>query len=265
VDKIEIAVGLWRGQRTRSAWSRWRVSGTHATAQAETHPREISPRNSLYVESLGWPLSKISHATHNSEASFWPCNEYRCRLHRCSFRGFDQRPPKTFVCLERHTHRIPVSYCPSTKVTAARSQVMKRFMMPFSAPCAIGTWTFAYALSAKETSGKWKRTHAKQRPPWSDRSTGGPPRSEEMSDQTFDRKIITWAEREARRVFAAAEAKKSISDYEKAQKAFHENRERLRTERLAREAEALKKKAVVQGEERWLCGLYSVILRDRRP
>ena len=84
------------------------------------------------------------------------------------------------------------------------------------------------------------------------RSTGGeaPPRSEEMSDQTFDRKIITPAEREARKVFAAAEAKKAISDYEKAQKAFHENRERLRTERLAREAEALKKKAVVQGEER---------------
>ncbi len=31
---------------------------------------------------------------------------------------------------------------------------MKKFMMPFSVPHAVGTWTFAYALSAKETSGK---------------------------------------------------------------------------------------------------------------
>jgi len=77
-----------------------------------------------------------------------------------------------------------------------------------------------------------------------------PPRSEEMSDRTFDRKIITRAEREARKVFATAKAKKANSDYEKAQKAFHENWERLKPKRLARKAEALKKKAVVQGEER---------------
>ena len=61
-------------------------------------------------------------------------------------------------------------------------------------------------------------------------------------DQTFERKVTTPAEREARKVFREAEAKKAISEHEKAQKAFHENRERLKAERLAREAEALKAK-----------------------
>jgi hypothetical protein len=62
-------------------------------------------------------------------------------------------------------------------------------------------------------------------------------------DQTFERKAMTPAAREARKVFAAVEAKKAISDHEKAQKAFHENRERLKALRLAREAQALKGKA----------------------
>jgi hypothetical protein len=61
-------------------------------------------------------------------------------------------------------------------------------------------------------------------------------------DQTFERKVITPAEREARKAFRADEAEKALSDHEKAQKAFHENRERLKVERLAREAEALKAK-----------------------
>jgi hypothetical protein len=66
---------------------------------------------------------------------------------------------------------------------------------------------------------------------------------EEMSDdQTFEREVITPAEREARKVFRAAEAKKALNDHEKAQKAFDENRERLKTQRLVREAEALKTK-----------------------
>ena len=51
---------------------------------------------------------------------------------------------------------------------------------------------------------------------------------------------MTPAAREARKVFAATEAKKAISEHEKAQKAFHENRERLKAQRLAREAQALK-------------------------
>ena len=64
-----------------------------------------------------------------------------------------------------------------------------------------------------------------------------------MSDyETIVRKPLTPAQREARRIFAAAEAKKALSEHEKAQKAFHENRERLKAERLAREAEAPNKK-----------------------
>jgi hypothetical protein len=61
-------------------------------------------------------------------------------------------------------------------------------------------------------------------------------------DQTFERKETTPAEREARKVFRATEAKKALGDHEKAQKAFDENRERLKAERLAREAEAKAKR-----------------------
>jgi hypothetical protein len=56
-----------------------------------------------------------------------------------------------------------------------------------------------------------------------------------------NRRESTPAEREARKAFRAIEAKKATSDYEKAQKAFHENRERLKAERLAREAEAARR------------------------
>ena len=58
-----------------------------------------------------------------------------------------------------------------------------------------------------------------------------------MSDE---RKVITPAEQEARKAFKQAETE--ITDHEKAQKAFHENRERLKAERLAREAAGLKAK-----------------------
>jgi hypothetical protein len=58
-----------------------------------------------------------------------------------------------------------------------------------------------------------------------------------MSDETFERKQLTPAEREARKAFKQAEAEKAMTDHEKAQKAFHENRERLKALRLAREAE----------------------------
>jgi hypothetical protein len=60
-----------------------------------------------------------------------------------------------------------------------------------------------------------------------------------MSDE---RKVITPAVREARKAFKQVEAEKAITDHEKAQKAFHENRERLKAERLAREAAGLKAK-----------------------
>lgn len=49
---------------------------------------------------------------------------------------------------------------------------------------------------------------------------------------------MTPAQREARKAFKEVEAKKGMTDHAKAQKAFHENRERLKAERLAREAEA---------------------------
>jgi hypothetical protein len=62
-----------------------------------------------------------------------------------------------------------------------------------------------------------------------------------MKDHTVNRRESTPAEREARKAFRAIEAKKATSDYEKAQKAFHENRERLKAERLAREAEAARR------------------------
>jgi hypothetical protein len=53
----------------------------------------------------------------------------------------------------------------------------------------------------------------------------------------FERKP-TSAELRAQKVFKPAEA--TITDYEKAQRAFHENRERLKAERLMREAAAAK-------------------------
>jgi hypothetical protein len=49
-------------------------------------------------------------------------------------------------------------------------------------------------------------------------------------------KPITKAEREARKAFREADAEKAVTEYETAQRAFHANRERLKAERLAREA-----------------------------
>jgi hypothetical protein len=59
---------------------------------------------------------------------------------------------------------------------------------------------------------------------------------EEMSDEAFKRKVTTPAEREARKAFREIEAAKAMTDHERAQGAFDDNRERLKTERLAREA-----------------------------
>ena len=49
---------------------------------------------------------------------------------------------------------------------------------------------------------------------------------------------LTKAEREARNAFREVEARKAISEHDLAQKAFYKNKERLKAERLAREAEA---------------------------
>ena len=57
-----------------------------------------------------------------------------------------------------------------------------------------------------------------------------------------ERAVMTAAEREVCKTFGAVEAKQTMSDYAKSQKVLHENRERLKTERLARETDALKAK-----------------------
>jgi hypothetical protein len=51
-------------------------------------------------------------------------------------------------------------------------------------------------------------------------------------------KQITKAEREARRAFRQVDAATAMSEHELAQAAFSKNRERLKAERLAREAAA---------------------------
>jgi hypothetical protein len=48
----------------------------------------------------------------------------------------------------------------------------------------------------------------------------------------------TKSERDARKAFRTVDAKKAMTEHEIAQKAFSNNRERLKAERLAREAAA---------------------------
>ena len=62
-----------------------------------------------------------------------------------------------------------------------------------------------------------------------------------MSAYTYERKVPTVAQREARKAFKEADAKVAMSEYERTQEAFHANRERPKAERLAREAEAARK------------------------
>lgn len=57
----------------------------------------------------------------------------------------------------------------------------------------------------------------------------------DMSD-TNEPKRLTKEQRETRKAVREAEAKKVMAEHERKQKAFNENRERLRAERLAREA-----------------------------
>ena len=52
------------------------------------------------------------------------------------------------------------------------------------------------------------------------------------------RKPISKAEREARKAFRQVDAEKAMSEHEVAQEAFSKNRERLKAERLKREAAA---------------------------
>lgn len=62
-----------------------------------------------------------------------------------------------------------------------------------------------------------------------------------IRDHTFERRKTTPAEREARKAFREVIPGNAVTDYARAQKSFHENRERLKAERLAREAEARKR------------------------
>lgn len=57
-----------------------------------------------------------------------------------------------------------------------------------------------------------------------------------MSNHISERRPPTAAEREAHKVFRKTEVKEALSEHERAQQAFHANRERLKAERLAREA-----------------------------
>ena len=50
------------------------------------------------------------------------------------------------------------------------------------------------------------------------------------------RKVTTAAEREAEKAFKKVDPKTAKGDHQKAQKSFDENRQRLKAERLAREA-----------------------------
>jgi hypothetical protein len=62
-----------------------------------------------------------------------------------------------------------------------------------------------------------------------------------MSD-TLERKVLTPAEREARKLFKQVDAAKALTEYEREQKAFQANRERLKALRLARETAQAKAK-----------------------
>lgn len=55
-------------------------------------------------------------------------------------------------------------------------------------------------------------------------------------------KFLTPEEKKARDAARRADAAQAMREYEEAQKAFHQNRERLRAERLARETALVREK-----------------------
>ncbi|MBR0777276.1 hypothetical protein JQ614_08185 [Bradyrhizobium diazoefficiens] len=57
-----------------------------------------------------------------------------------------------------------------------------------------------------------------------------------MNNRTSNRRMPTAAQREAQKVFRDTRAEAPVSEHERDQQAFHANRERLKAERLAREA-----------------------------
>jgi hypothetical protein len=67
-----------------------------------------------------------------------------------------------------------------------------------------------------------------------------------MVEEAKERRLLTPSERAIRNEARRTEAKKAMTDHERAQKAFYENRARLKAERLARETE-LKAKQMKPG------------------
>jgi hypothetical protein len=65
-------------------------------------------------------------------------------------------------------------------------------------------------------------------------------KEKQMSNRMSERRTPSTAEREARKVFRDAGAKVALSEHERAQRAFHANRERLKAERLARQAASIR-------------------------
>jgi len=63
-----------------------------------------------------------------------------------------------------------------------------------------------------------------------------------MNDRTSKDFAFTPGQREARKAFQRAGKRKAVTEYEKAQESFQKNYERLRAERLAREAAKSKEK-----------------------
>jgi hypothetical protein len=59
-----------------------------------------------------------------------------------------------------------------------------------------------------------------------------------MSEDKYGRRVVTPAEKAAQRAFRDLDASNAITEHENEQQAFHKNRERLKAERLAREATA---------------------------
>ncbi|WFU42613.1 hypothetical protein QA640_09195 [Bradyrhizobium sp. CB82] len=62
-----------------------------------------------------------------------------------------------------------------------------------------------------------------------------------MRDYRYERNVPTAALRKARQAFKEADVKVAMAEYERTQKAFHANHERLKAERLARDAKAARK------------------------
>ena len=73
------------------------------------------------------------------------------------------------------------------------------------------------------------------------RGTFAPPGRCALMTDTFSARparVLTSEQRAARNAERRADAEQAMRDHEAAQKAFYDNRERLRAERLAREAGA---------------------------